>query len=112
MQGVGGGVKLPHIAARTKQSDVVVLNETNKHPGDEGSFKSLGTDFCRITNTPAGPDRTGPGFGTYLSMRDMDADAGDHIRVHDRFEIGAVTRKICDITLQCVRVYWAQSFRL
>ena len=108
VQGTGSGVKLPHLAARTLDADIIVLNETNKKPGDEGCFKTLGIKFGRISNTP-NPDRTGCGYGTFLATDKQDANLGDHIRVHSNFEIGVVFRNISGIKLSVIGMYRSPS---
>ncbi len=77
IQGTAGGSKLSNLRARTADSDIIHLSETNKRPGDEGSI-ALGCKFGRISNTP-NPDRTGPGFGSFIGLRHMDPNIGDKL---------------------------------
>ena len=65
IQGMSGGKKLSGLRARTNNCDIIHLSETNKRPDDGGGI-ALGCKFGQISNTP-NPDRTGPGFGSFIT---------------------------------------------
>ena len=105
VQSVSGGAKLPYLRARTNGCDVVILSETNKREGDEGSI-TVGCKVARVSNTP-NPDRTGPGFGTFIGLKLMDPDRGEFITIHDHFEL-VLTRK-CISGAKIVVLGWYRS---
>ena len=107
IQGLSGGLKIPLLTARTNDSDIIHLSETNKRPGDEGGIK-LGCKIGRVSHTP-NPDRTGPGFGSFIGTKTMEKNAGDSIWCHDFFEITSVTRVFKGCKLTVIGVYRSPS---
>ena len=107
IQGTSGGSKLPLLRSRTDDCDIIHLSETNKRPEDEGSIK-LGCGFGRVSKTP-NPDRTGPGFGSFLGLKTMEPNAGDKLWVHDHFEISGCTRVFNGCKLTVIGVYRSPS---
>ena len=98
---MSGGKKLPRIRSRITSSDIVVLNEVNKF-ADEDLI--AGCKFGKISNTP-NPDRTGPGFGTFLGSKKFNADKGDRFIRHDKFEIILCLRYFDNFKVCIIGVY-------
>ena len=90
IQGLGDAGKMAQLQARTSSSDFLVLNETNKRPGDESVFSRLKCVANVISHVD--PDRVGPGYGTYLGSKRWLPDKGDTYKSDDRFEIIRFTR--------------------
>lgn len=105
IQGVSGGKKLPRIRCRTTNSDIVVLNEVNKFTDDS---LDVGCKYYKISNTP-NPDRTGPGFGTFVGTKSFDADLGDKFLRHDKFEIVICIKNYENFSIGVIGMYRSPS---
>lgn len=70
IQSLSGGTKISKIRSRTPDTELIVLNETNRKADDD---VQIGVRFGKVSNTP-NPDRTGPGFGTFVGSRTFDAN--------------------------------------
>ena len=89
--------------SRVQNFDILVLNETNRSPGDEVSL-GLKLQAGMLSNTPI-PERTGAGFGTFIGSRLWDANLGDSLWRHDCFEIVRVTRKYKGLSVGIIGFY-------
>lgn len=105
IQGVSGGKKIPRMRCRTTNSDIVVLNEVNKFTDDS---LDVGCKYYKISNTP-NPDRTGPGFGTFVGTKSFDADLGDKFLRHDKFEIVICIKNYENFSIGVIGMYRSPS---
>ena len=101
IQGLSGGKKIPRVKSRSFDSDIVVLNEVNKSVDDD---LFIGCKFGQVSNTP-NPDRTGPGFGTFIGSKEFNADKGDKFVKHDKFEINICCRHFKNFSACIIGVY-------
>ena len=105
IQGLNGGLKIPKIKSRTLDSELIILNETNKSVDDD---LQVGCRFGRVSNTP-NPDRTGPGFGTFLGTKKFDANKGDEWWQHDKFELILCLRHFDNFSIALLGMYRSPS---
>ena len=82
-----------------------MLNETNKRADDD---VQVGVRFGKVSNTP-NPDRTGPGFGTFVGSRTFDPNKGDKWWRHGEFEIVTCLRHFDNFKLMLVGMYRSPS---
>lgn len=105
IQGLGGGLKIPKIKSRTLDSELIILNETNKFVEDD---LQVGCRFGRVSNTP-NPDRSGPDFGTFLGTKRFDANKGDEWWQHDKFELLLCLRHFQNFSIALLGMYRSPS---
>lgn len=96
---------MPRIRSRTQDSEIIVLNEVNKS-SDEDLI--VGCKFGRMSNTP-NPDRTGPGYGTFVGSKTFDANKGDRFVRHEKFEINLCLRFFEKFKIGVIGMYRSPS---
>ena len=89
IQGSSDLSKMSDLRARTSFADFIILNETNKRPGDESTI-DVKCDGAVISNSPA--SGAGPGFGSFFGFKHVRPNSGDSIDTHEKFEIGVMKK--------------------
>ena len=98
-----GGIKLPQLEARTSDSDIIILNETNTHPGDESS---IALNCKGVAISDGGKTQQKKGYGTVVMTKTFNPEKDKIVCSHPEHEIAALRREVADgIFMTSIGVY-------